>query len=43
MSLSRCVGLHDHKLARARQYGATYTINAKTEDSEAKVQEILGG
>jgi len=43
MSLAKCVGLHDHKLARARQYGATHTINAKTDDPEAKVQEILGG
>jgi len=37
------VDLHDHKLARARQYGATHTINAKTDDPEVKVQEILGG
>jgi S-(hydroxymethyl)glutathione dehydrogenase/alcohol dehydrogenase len=43
MSLAKCVDLHDHKLTRARQYGATHTINAKTDDPEAKVQEILGG
>lgn len=37
------VDLHDHKLAKAREYGATHTINAAREDTVAAVAAILGG
>lgn len=37
------VDLHDHKLDKARHYGATHAINAGREDAAAKVREILGG
>ena len=37
------VDLHDHKLAKAREFGATHTINTKAEDLGAAVQRILGG
>lgn len=37
------VDLHDHKLAKAREYGATHTINASHEDVVAKIREILDG
>ncbi len=37
------VDLHDHKLAKAQEYGATHTINAATEDAASCVREILGG
>lgn len=35
--------LHDHKLAKAREFGATHTINTRTTDLAAAVQDILGG
>ncbi|MEN9633876.1 MAG: hypothetical protein RL077_2280 [Verrucomicrobiota bacterium] len=37
------VDLHDHKLAKAREFGATHTINTKTEDLVQALQRILGG
>lgn len=37
------VDLHDHKLDKAREFGATHTINTKTEDLFDAVQRILGG
>jgi S-(hydroxymethyl)glutathione dehydrogenase/alcohol dehydrogenase len=37
------VDLHDHKLAKAREFGATHTINSKSEDLVDAVQQILGG
>lgn len=38
------VDLHDHKLAVARQFGASHTINTSaTPDFAAAVREILGG
>jgi S-(hydroxymethyl)glutathione dehydrogenase/alcohol dehydrogenase len=35
--------LHDHKLAKAREFGATHTINSKLENLVEAVQRILGG
>lgn len=35
--------LHDHKLAKAREFGATHTINSKNENLAHEVQRILGG
>jgi S-(hydroxymethyl)glutathione dehydrogenase/alcohol dehydrogenase len=37
------VDLHDHKLAKAREFGATHTIHAGREDMVARIREILGG
>jgi S-(hydroxymethyl)glutathione dehydrogenase / alcohol dehydrogenase len=37
------VDLHDHKLAKAQEFGATHTIHAGREDMAARVREILGG
>ena len=37
------VDLHEHKLAKAREHGATHTINSGTQDFCAAVREILGG
>ncbi len=37
------IDLHDHKLAKARAFGATHTINSGKEDAAARVKEILGG
>lgn len=37
------VDLHDHKLAKACEYGATHAIHAGREDVGARVREILGG
>jgi S-(hydroxymethyl)glutathione dehydrogenase/alcohol dehydrogenase len=37
------VDLHDHKLAKAREFGATHTINSRTENLVDAVQGILGG
>jgi S-(hydroxymethyl)glutathione dehydrogenase/alcohol dehydrogenase len=37
------VDLHDHKLAKAREFGATHTIHAGREDMPARAREILGG
>lgn len=37
------VDLHDHKLAKAREFGATHTINSANQDFVAAVREILGG
>lgn len=37
------IDLHDHKLAKARAYGATHPINSSNEDAAAQVKEILGG
>jgi S-(hydroxymethyl)glutathione dehydrogenase / alcohol dehydrogenase len=37
------VDLHDHKLVKAREYGATYTINVRTEDLFESVMRVLGG
>jgi S-(hydroxymethyl)glutathione dehydrogenase/alcohol dehydrogenase len=37
------VDLHDHKLAKAREFGATHAIHAGREDMVARVREILGG
>jgi S-(hydroxymethyl)glutathione dehydrogenase / alcohol dehydrogenase len=35
--------IHDHKLAKAREYGATHTINTRAENLVEGVQRILGG
>jgi len=37
------VDLHEHKLAKARAYGATHSINAAEESAADRVREILGG
>lgn len=37
------VDLHEHKLAKARAYGATHTINSGKEYAATRVKEILGG
>jgi S-(hydroxymethyl)glutathione dehydrogenase/alcohol dehydrogenase len=37
------VDLHDHKLAKAREFGATHTIHVGREDMATRVREILGG
>lgn len=37
------IDVHDHKLAKATQYGATHTINASREKTPERVREILGG
>ncbi|MEY3479729.1 MAG: hypothetical protein RIQ71_504 [Verrucomicrobiota bacterium] len=37
------VDLHDHKLAKAAEYGLTHQINASRENTAERVREILGG
>lgn len=37
------VDLHDHKLAKAQEFGATHIIHAGREDMVARAREILGG
>ena len=37
------VDLHDHKLTKAREFGATHTIHVGREDMAVRVREILGG
>lgn len=37
------VDLHDHKLAKARQFGATHTINSAQTDFVPAVEELLKG
>ena len=37
------VDVHDHKLAKAREFGATHTINTRDETLAEGVQRILGG
>ena len=37
------VDIHEHKLAKAREFGATHTINSSQTDFAAVVEEILGG
>lgn len=37
------VDLHDHKLSKAVEYGATHAINASRENAPERVREILGG
>jgi S-(hydroxymethyl)glutathione dehydrogenase/alcohol dehydrogenase len=37
------VDLHKHKLAKAREFGATHVIHAGREDMVAWIREILGG
>lgn len=37
------IDLTDEKLAFARQFGATHTVNARTEDPVARVRELTGG
>jgi len=37
------VDLHDHKLAKAAEYGLTHQINASRENAAERVREILGG
>ncbi|PAW89805.1 MAG: hypothetical protein B9S26_07105 [Opitutia bacterium Tous-C4FEB] len=37
------VDVHDHKLAKAREYGATQTINTRRQNLAEAVQSILGG
>jgi S-(hydroxymethyl)glutathione dehydrogenase/alcohol dehydrogenase len=37
------VDLHDHKLAKAREFGATHTINSNAEKLVESVHTILGG
>ena len=37
------IDLHDHKLAKAGEYGLTHTVNASRENAAERVKEILGG
>ncbi len=37
------IDLHDSKLAKARELGATFTVNARDPDAVAKVKEATGG
>jgi len=37
------VDLHDHKLAKAREFGATHTINSRETDFATAAEQILGG
>ncbi|MFZ4482477.1 MAG: zinc-binding dehydrogenase [Chthoniobacterales bacterium] len=37
------VDLHEHKLAKAREYGATQTINASQHNAAEQVRQVLGG
>lgn len=37
------VDLHNHKLAKAREFGATHTINSTAQDFVAAVRDIMGG
>jgi len=37
------VDLHEHKLEKARAYGATHTIDSSSADAAKKIEEILGG
>jgi S-(hydroxymethyl)glutathione dehydrogenase / alcohol dehydrogenase len=37
------VDIHDHKLAKAREFGATHTVNTRHENLGDAVQRILGG
>jgi len=37
------VDVHDHKLAKAREFGATHTVNTRHEDIVSAVPAILGG
>lgn len=37
------VDVHDHKLAKAREFGAAHTINSKNENLAEAAQRILGG
>lgn len=37
------VDIHDHKLAYARQFGLTHTVNARQTDPVAAIQEITQG
>jgi S-(hydroxymethyl)glutathione dehydrogenase/alcohol dehydrogenase len=37
------IDLHDHKLAKAAEYGLTHQINASRENAAERVKEILGG
>ena len=37
------VDLHDHKLAKASEYGLTHQINASRESALERVREVLGG
>ena len=37
------IDLHDHKLAKAAEYGLTHQINASRENASERVKEILGG
>lgn len=37
------VDLHEHKLAKAREYGATHSINSTQTDFADEVRQILGG
>jgi S-(hydroxymethyl)glutathione dehydrogenase/alcohol dehydrogenase len=37
------VDLHDHKLAKASEYGLTHQINAARENASERVKEILSG
>lgn len=37
------VDVHDHKLAKAREFGATHTINTRHENLTEAVSAILGG
>lgn len=37
------VDIHDHKLAKAHEFGATHTINTRHENLADAVQRILGG
>ena len=37
------VDAHDHKLAKAREFGATHTVNSRAENLADAVSRILGG
>jgi len=36
------VDIHDHKLSKAKEYGATYTINSRTVDFVKEVRSLVG-
>ena len=37
------VDVHEHKLATARQFGATHTVNASSSDPVEQIRELTGG
>jgi S-(hydroxymethyl)glutathione dehydrogenase/alcohol dehydrogenase len=37
------VDIHDHKLAQAREFGATQTVNGRQQEASAAIRELTGG